>query len=343
MPATTAPFISLPRLTLERRPAPSVASSSEEFQLSEGSPKRRQLPESGLIPNTPEFSANPDELLQITEDYKSKLSDPDFIENITKAHVFHATNLNDENYLRLDDPTVNAAPIQYSPHVFHIQDSNPFGEKPDSIRSDIHEPAYNPLPYNPYPSQPEPVLPEQPSLADIAPAAKLVHTSKENHFDRPEVVYEPIDHYSKRVESRKVDQFHPLNAFYDSQVQAEEDFTVPTEPPALEELTEETEGTTESSTFAEPETTTQYIDPIAEHVNKLLRHYLTTQVRLREVPSLLFDDETGSVILEYLSPDGQQGQVEEVTQDIQNTEVATLQTFQAIPEDHERSGIFKGV
>ena len=108
-------------------------------------------------------------------------------------------------------------------------------------------------------------------------------------------------------------------------------------------MTEETEGTTESSTFAEPETTTQYIDPIAEHVNKLLRHYLTTQEPLREVPSLLFDDETGSVILEYLSPDGQQGQVEEVTQDIQNTEVATLQTFQAIPEDHERSGIFKGV
>ena len=79
--------------------------------------------------------------------------------------------------------------------------------------------------------------------------------------------------------------------------------TVPTEPPMLEELleTEETVGTTEA--YIEPETTTAlYIDPIAEHVNKLLRHYLTTQEPLKEVPSLLYDAETGSVVLEYVSP-----------------------------------------
>lgn len=44
------------------------------------------------------------------------------------------------------------------------------------------------------------------------------------------------------------------------------------------------------------------VDPIADHVNKLLRHYLTSERPMKGVPSLLFDDETGSVVLEYVSP-----------------------------------------
>ena len=349
MPITAAPFIGLPRVTLERRPAPVITStSSEEFQLSEGSlaPRRRQLSETSLIPDKPEFTSvhdpeNP-ELIHDPEEYKLKLSDPDFIQTITKAHVFHATNLNEDDNLRLDDPIVNAAPVHFSPSVFHIQDSNPFGEKPDPFRSELPEPVSLP-----YPVQPEPVLPpEQPSLEEIAPAAKLAHTSKDNgHFERPEVVYDPVDVYGKKIESRRVDDFHRINTFYDGgnvnvdvNVETEDNQVAETEPPALEELSEDTEGTTESSTFAEPETTTQYIDPIAEHVNKLLRHYLTTQEPLKEIPSLLFDDETGSVVLEYLSPDGQHGRVEEVTQEVQDTEGSTLQTFQAVPDDYQRTG-----
>jgi hypothetical protein len=272
MPATAKPFIGLPRVTLERKPAPILTSSSEEFQLSEGSTgfNRRQLQPS-LIPDKPEFTSihNPDaaELLQNSEDYKSKLSDPDFIQNITKAHVFHATNLNDEDNLRLDDPAISGAPIQYNPDVFRIQDLNPFGEKPEGSY-----PAVPDLPT--YPVEPPPrtkvVLPR---LEEIAPASKPFHAS--GHIDRPEVVYEPTDVYGKKVEVRRVDDYSGFNSFGEEQAEVEEEeVTVATEPPFMEE------ETTEGSTFAEVETTTIFVDPIAEHVNKLLRHYLTTQVRL---------------------------------------------------------------
>ena len=354
MPITSKPFIGLPRISLGRTPAPTFAkesmTSSEEFLPS--MPKRRQL---GLIPDKPEFSSVHDpessELLVNSEDYKNKLSDPDFFQNITKALVFHATNLNDDDNIRLDDPIIAAAaPVQYSPTVFQIQDLNPFGQKPDSVRTESDYNPYPPQPQQQQPQQqqqqqpqPKTIQPEQPRLDEIAPAARSVHQSKDGHVDRPEVVYEPADVSEKKVESRRVDEYqHLLNSFYEGPVQAAndvtDDVTASTEPPMLEELTEsvdETVGTTESSTNSDPETTTVYIDPIAEHVNKLLRHYMTTQEPLQEVPSLLFDAETGNVILEYLSPDGERGRVEQPILDIQNTEESTLQTFQAVPQDQQ--------
>jgi hypothetical protein len=353
MPVTSKPFLGLPRVTLGRTPAPTFA-SSEEFQPS--MPKRRQLSHSGLIPDRPEFSSVHDpesaELLANSEDYKNKLSDPDFFQNITKAHVFHATNLNDDDNLRLDDPVIAAAaPVQFSPNVFQIQDLNPFGKKPDAVRT---EPNYPPQQQQQQqqPPQPQPktIHPEQPRLDEIAPAARSAHQSKDGHVDRPEVVYEPTDiynptdFYGKKPEVRRVDEYqHLLNSFYEGPVQVTDDVTAPTEPPMLEELTEsvdETIATTESSTNVEPETTTTvYIDPIAEHVNKLLRHYLTTQEPLQEVPSLLFDAETGNVVLEYLSPDGERGRVEQPILELQKTEESTLQAFQAVPQDDQEQQV----
>jgi hypothetical protein len=110
----------------------------------------------------------------------------------------------------------------------------------------------------------------------------------------------------ENVESKdNIEQSTDANEKMGEQESMEEklEATVPTDPPMLQELseTEETVGTTEA--YMEPEATTAlYIDPIAEHVNKLLRHYLTTQEPLKEVPSLLYDAETGSVVLEYVSP-----------------------------------------
>ena len=188
--------------------------------------------------------------------------------------------------------------------------------------------------------QPKRIIPER--LEEIAPAAKRVHHAKDGHVDRPEVVYQPIDVFGKIADSsfertdfygsRPGTGFEPtfvMEKSVDESIDIKEEnvestdnieqstdviekmaaqeekleATVPTEPPMLEELleTEETVGTTEA--YIEPETTTAlYIDPIAEHVNKLLRHYLTTQEPLKEVPSLLYDAETGSVVLEYVSP-----------------------------------------
>ncbi len=356
MPITEKPFSGLPRVTLERKPAPIISKVSmtdaDDFQVPENSPmpKRRQLSDAGLIPDKPEFTAihkekNEEsvELQQNAEEYKNKLSDPDFFQNITKAHVFHATNLNEDDNLRLDDP-INAAPIQYSPTVFQIQDLNPFGEKPDSVQTEISEPKITEPEYNSFPpQQPQPkrIVSEQPSLAEIAPPARSVHHSKDGHIDRPEVVYEPTDVYGKKPEFRFVQDYNPLNSLFEGPVHVQEqEVTAPTEPPMLEELTEsdETLGTTESS--IETETTTLYIDPIAEHINKLLRHYLTTQTPMQEVPSLLFDAETGSVVLEYVSPDGEHGRVEQPIQDIVDTEESaessTFQTFKAIPDEEEQ-------
>ena len=132
MPITARPFTGLPRVSFNMKPEPNVfmTESEEEFRIAENSgvPKRRQLSQdSSLIPDKPEFTSvhesNKDdslEQLQNSEDYKNKLSDPDFFQNITKALVFHATNLNDDDSLRLDD-VISSAPIQYSPNVFRIQ------------------------------------------------------------------------------------------------------------------------------------------------------------------------------------------------------------------------------
>jgi hypothetical protein len=73
--------------------------------------------------------------------------------------------------------------------------------------------------------------------------------------------------------------------------------------------------------------TTTY-DPIADHVNLLLQQYFSTQTPDQEpnsVPMITYDDENNSVVMEYMSPDGEQdlAVVQDVEMD-QQTEPALL-------------------
>lgn len=59
-----------------------------------------------MIPNKPEFTSVHDQMveedlvvLKKTADYKDKLADPEFFQNLTKAHVFHDTNLGNDDEL----------------------------------------------------------------------------------------------------------------------------------------------------------------------------------------------------------------------------------------------------
>jgi len=101
MPSTTRPFLSFPRLSLGQRPPPPPQQVQRNTPPT--APKQRQLLDSTLIPNKPEFTSVHDQLaeddlviLKKTADYKDKLADPEFFQNLTKAHVFHDTNLDDE-------------------------------------------------------------------------------------------------------------------------------------------------------------------------------------------------------------------------------------------------------
>merc|ERR1711983_428193 len=74
--------------------------------------------------------------------------------------------------------------------------------------------------------------------------------------------------------------------------------------------------TTTISTTATTTTTTTTHDPIADHVNLLLQQYFSTQTPDSEssgVPMITYDDENNSIVMEYLSPDGEQAKIEPET------------------------------
>jgi hypothetical protein len=103
MPTTVKPFITFPRISLGKRPPPPPQQQQQRISTP-APPKQRQLLDSKLIPNKPEFTSVHDQLgeddlvvLKKTADYKDKLADPEFFQNLTKAHVFHDTNLGNDD------------------------------------------------------------------------------------------------------------------------------------------------------------------------------------------------------------------------------------------------------
>merc|ERR1712045_783858 len=69
--------------------------------------------------------------------------------------------------------------------------------------------------------------------------------------------------------------------------------------------------TTTTTTTTSTTTSTTTYDPIADHVNLLLQQYFSTQTPDQEpnsVPMITYDDENNSVVMEYMSPDGEQDQ-----------------------------------
>lgn len=117
----------------------------------------------------------------------------------------------------------------------------------------------------------------------------------------PEYRSEPKTSYEAFIKNSIVPQYLGKTAEIKDKIEpkpttteAPKDIIINTEVPQADST--ETEASEDIDT-----TTAMPVDPIADHVNKLLRHYLTSERPMEGVPALLFDDETGSVVLEYVS------------------------------------------
>ncbi len=194
--------------------------------------------------------------------YKEKLRDPEFHQNLTKAHVYHASDLHEEvsevNREDISVPSLTQALLSF------LQDANPF-----NFRSKVNEKQVTTI--EPRILERDPMVDEsilevtESRLEDLAPAAK---PSKIDKLDDIEVVYRPVATTKKQT-------------------------------------------TTTTTTTTTEATTTQ--NPIADHVSLLLQQYFSTQSpdqKSNGVPMITYDDENQSVVMEYLSPSGDEGQVE---------------------------------
>ena len=118
--------------------------------------------------------------------------------------------------------------------------------------------------------------------------------------------------------------------------------------PKTTTTTQTTSSTTISTTTTIKTTTTH--DPIADHVNLLLQQYFSTITPDTEpdsVPQITYDDENNSVVMEYLSPDGDKSEVtdkfndykqviaQEAATGLYNQAFQTPQTIVEPPSDME--------
>ena len=119
-------------------------------------------------------------------------------------------------------------------------------------------------------------------LIDFAPIAR--QTNKVEKIDKPEVVYKPTQ--STTTTSSTATTF--------------------------------TTTTTSIATTEQETTTTE--DPIASHVNFLLQQYFSTQTPHTDpeaIPMITYDDENQSIVMEYVSPDGEHGSVDKLEEPVQ--------------------------
>merc|ERR1712062_187436 len=101
-----------------------------------------------------------------------------------------------------------------------------------------------------------------------------------------------------------------------------------------------TQSTTTTSTATTEQETTTTVDPIASHVNFLLQQYFSTQTPHADpeaIPMITYDDENQSIVMEYVSPDGEHGIVddkfEEPVQKAADPQVTSF--FPELPENPE--------
>ena len=100
---------------------------------------------------------------QLLKEYLTKLNDPEYVQNLTKAHVYHDKEIRNKGQGSRGQAT--RQPLIGSERVTYIQDSNPF-----FFRQKAGEPA-SPLPPKPprLPPQirPKPQIPQQPYRLEI--------------------------------------------------------------------------------------------------------------------------------------------------------------------------------
>ena len=243
----------------------------------------------------PNYSSEPK--IDIAE-YREKLKDPDFHQNLTKAHVYHATDLEDNvEEIDREEPSV---PSLTKALLSYLQDANPFNFRPRNKPKRVQTiNRMTPADIERLPQQQE--VSDESQLIDLAPIAK---PSKIEKIDKPEVVYKPTESTT-----------------------------------TTETTSTTTTATTDDLTVApeiEPETsTTSTEDPIASHVNFLLQQYFSTQTPDTEqqgIPMLTYDDENHSIVMEYVSPDGEEDTAEEPVQKAADPQIPS---FFPMPENPE--------
>ena len=174
------------------------------------------------------------------EEYRQKLQDPEFHQNLTKAHVYHAADL--EHEVKDLDREDHQVPSLTQALLSYLQDANPFNFRPKSSNPPKQSPIQT---YNENMIEQNDVFPSsQQQKIDSRIIIGAQTTSRTTtttttrpikiiKIEKPEVVYNP-------------------------------------------KSTTTVQTTTSTTTTTTTTSTTTY-DPIADHVNLLLQQYFSTQ------------------------------------------------------------------
>merc|ERR1712062_285162 len=182
----------------------------------------------------------------------------------------------------------------------YLQDANPFNFRPKNKPARVHTiNRMTPADIERLPQNQE--VTDESRLIDFAPIAR--QTNKVEKIDKPEVVYKPTQ--STTTTSSTATTF--------------------------------TTTTTSIATTEQETTTTE--DPIASHVNFLLQQYFSTQTPHTDpeaIPMITYDDENQSIVMEYVSPDGEHGSVDMLEEPVQKAADPQITSFfPELPENPE--------
>merc|ERR1712156_1397257 len=311
-----------PSPPLLRRPRPPnnapLKMNSQPAGIPRLPPKRKQKPIRPPLLNLPgipqihqryphpNFSGNQNSKIDLSK-YKEKLRDPDFHQNLTKAHVYHASDLDEE--VKDLDREEQSVPSFTKALLSYLQDANPFKL--------VSRKRTSPPP------------PTPPPKFDIRPSVEKVDLFEGSPF---EVTESRIQEMAPPSKASKIEILDDIEVVYRPIVTAKPT-TVSTTTTTESTTTTITTTTTTTATTTTQTTTTTH-DPIADHVNLLLQQYFSTQTPNVDtsdqgVPMITYDDENNSIVMEYLSPDGTRDKIEQSgpEQEVGEAEVAVPNFF----------------
>ena len=169
------------RSTIKDEEKPTVIIGNGSSYTRKQSPFLGQTPP--VPPSVPHMLPSPlTSLPEMLYEYRNKLKDPEFHQNLTKAHVFHS-DIPDYDYY--DTTEEEAAGTRPREPVSYIQDSNPFNFRYQIATAPVQEVTQAPKPQE---------IPAQttPALHEFAPPARPVR--QKSHQTKPdvEIVYNPV-------------------------------------------------------------------------------------------------------------------------------------------------------
>jgi len=329
LPMTSQPVIGLPRVPPGRKQAPFLMGHKQKplrppVVSPQNAPpqfvRKQQRPithhirgnsNSAPFKRNPNFpnkytQENPDYIKptsrsrQENEDYLAKLKDPEFVQNLTRSYVFHHTDPTTNKNADQNRNIVGQGPVSYVPQAtidpFFFRPQTPSKAKSNTNRnSQIITKTNNKISLQ---RQSGFHRHELPSLDLIAPPSQPVSSKRISINTRPEAVY--------RAQNDK--DTNPLSA-YDRRNTIYKRITERT--PIVSTTTTELPSSTERITMKNMESSSLIPttnNPIAEHISSLLKQYLSmdsSNNHKKGTPTLSYDDKQNTVVLEYLSPDGE--------------------------------------